>query len=109
MRAKNTKEKGTIEYLVYPDGDQFVGVCLTFDIVEEGKDPTQLMESIKEAAKLHLEIVQREDMSDDLLNRFAPEEYWDLYFDALKEEGDEDISSFFQRNPYTMVVSACTP
>jgi predicted RNase H-like HicB family nuclease len=109
VREKNTKEKGLVEFLVYPEGDTFVGVCLTFDIIEEGKNPALLMESIKEAAQLHLEVVLKENMSDDLLNRYAPEEYWDKYFVALRDTGEEDISSYFQRNPYSRVLSICTP
>ncbi len=109
MREKNTKEKGLIEYFVYPEGDKFVGVCLTFDIVEEGNDPGQLMESIKEAAQLHLSIVIKENMSDELLNRYAPKEYWDKYFEALQETGKDDVSFYFQRNPYSQVLSVATP
>ena len=111
IREKNTKEKGLIEFLVYPEGHghQFIGVCLTFDIVEESTDPVQLMESIKEAAELHLEIVIKENMSDDLLNRYAPQKYWDKYFKALKETGQDDISFFFQKNPYNQVISVATP
>jgi len=109
IREKNTKEKGLIEFIVYPDDDQFVGVCLTFDIVEEGSDPVSLMESIKEAAQLHLDVVLKENMSDELLNRFAPQEYWDKYFEALKESGQDDVSFYFQRNPYSRVLSVATP
>lgn len=85
QRPKNTKEKGIIEFLVYKEGDSFVGVCLTFDIVEEGKNSTELMRSIKEAAELHLETVIRENLTDELLNRYAPEEYWIKYFKAAQE------------------------
>ncbi len=109
IREKNTKEKGLVEFIVYPDGDNFVGVCLTFDIVEEGNDPVALMESIKEAAQLHLDVVIKEDMLEELLNRFAPQEYWDKYFKALREMGQDDVSFYFQRNPYSQVLSVVTP
>ena len=85
QRPKNTKEQGTIECLVYKEGKTFVGVCLTFDIVEEGDNPTELMRSIKEAAELHLETVIRNNLTDELLNRYAPEEYWKKYFETAKE------------------------
>lgn len=109
VREKNTKEKGLMEFLVYSEDDKFIGVCLTFDIVEEGSDPVKLMESIKEAAQLHLDVVIKEDMSDELLNRFAPEEYWGKYFEAKCEDGEDDVSFYFQRNPYSQVVSVSTP
>jgi len=85
QRPKNTKKRGTIEYLVYKKGTAYVGVCLTFDIVEEGIHPVELMKSITEAAELHLETVIRENLSDDLLNRYAPDEYWKKYFEAARE------------------------
>src|SRR3989344_1717299 len=84
-RPKNTKKEGTIEFLVYKEGKTFVGVCLTFDIVEEGNNGDKLMESIQEAAQGHLEVVREKKMSDDLLNRYAPVEYWEKYFETIKK------------------------
>jgi len=84
-RPKNTKDRGTMEFLVYKEGKTFVGVCLTFDIVEEGNNPEKLMESIQEAAQGHLKVVREANMSDDLLNRHAPKEYWDVYYKAIEE------------------------
>jgi len=85
QRPLNTKNKGTIEFLVYKEGKTFVGVCLTFDIVEEGSDSERLMESIQEAAQGHLEVVRKNNMSDDLLNRHAPKEYWNIYYKAIED------------------------
>ena len=84
-RPKNTKEKGVIELLVYKEGKNYIGVCLTFDIVEEGNNPSELMKSIREAAELHLEVVIKNNLSDELLNRYAPEEYWSKYFETAKK------------------------
>lgn len=80
-RPWNTKEKGLIEFVVFHDKKtkHFVGVCLTFDIVEEGDNPESLMNSLTEAAKLHVDVVQKENLSDELLNRYAPKKYWDKY------------------------------
>ena len=83
-RPKNTKKAGVIELLVYKEADTYVGVCLTFDIVEEGNNPVELMKSIREAAELHLETVIKSNLSDELLNRYAPEEYWLKYFEAVR-------------------------
>lgn len=89
-RPRNTKEKGIVENLVYKEGKSFVGVCLTFDIVEEGNNPTEVMKSLKEAVELHLETVIRNNLSEELLNRYAPEEYWEKYFETAK--GIEKLS-----------------
>lgn len=74
-----------VEILVYKEKDIFVGVCLTFDIVEEGTDALSVLKSIKEATELHLNTVIKNNMSDDLLNRYAPTEYWEKYFEATKK------------------------
>lgn len=96
---------------MYSDAGKFVGVNLTFDIVEEGSDPIALMDSIKEASILHLECVVRENMSDELLNRHAPKEYWDRYFKALEqiEKPKITVDSYFQRSPYHTTQAIAVP
>lgn len=107
QRPKNTKEEGVIEFLVYKEGKSFVGVCLTFDIVEEGNDPKKLMESIQEAAMGHLEVVQKLKMADDLLNRYAPEEYWEKYFAAISSTNEPILSPFsFFSLPYPNFINS---
>lgn len=83
-RPKNTKNKGTVEFFVYPERGKYIGVCLTFDIVEEGKDLQEVARSLVEAAELHLKVVRYKNFSDDLLNRYAPDQYWKKYFAYLK-------------------------
>ena len=109
-RPKNTKERGVVEFLTYKEGDAYIGVCLTFDIVEEGTSPIELMRSITEAAELHLETVVKNNLSEDLLNRYAPEEYWEKYFQAtgeIKAKGQlEQVTSFPVVSPYSSSVMA---
>lgn len=103
QRTKNTKKEGVIEFLVYKDKAGYTGVCLTFDIVEEGKNPSGLMKSLKEAAELHLKSVIKNKLSDDLLNRYAPEVYWKKYFELLKEINkpkSEKSKNSFVVSPY---------
>ena len=99
-RPINTKKKGTIEFLVYKEGKTFVGVCLTFDIIEEGNNPEKLMESIQEAAQGHLKVVREKNMPDDLLNRYAPKEYWDIYYKVIGDiKSKKSIKS-----PYSFLI-----
>ncbi|MBI5469879.1 type II toxin-antitoxin system HicB family antitoxin [Candidatus Kaiserbacteria bacterium] len=102
-RNTNSKQSGTMEFLVYREDSKYVGVCLTFDIVEEGKDPVELMKSIKEAAELHLETVIKNNLPDDLLNRYAPDEYWQKYFEAARqiEHRPTSRSGFLTISPYS--------
>lgn len=104
VRPQNTKEKGIIEFLVYKEKDTFVGICLTFDIIEEGKDAIKLMSSITTSANLHLDTVIKNKMSDELLNRYAPEKYWKKYFKVtsdIKFQSKKNINNYPVVSPYT--------
>ena len=81
IKPHNTKERGLIEFLIIRKGkNNFLGVCLTFNIVQEGKNPDKLLESLREAAKLHIQTILEKGLPESLLNRSAPEKYWKLYF-----------------------------
>lgn len=76
-QKRNTNEKGLIEFTIFEESGGYVGVCLTFDIVVEGNDYEQVRKELLEAAQLHLETVYKHELPEDLLNRPAPQEYWD--------------------------------
>ena len=82
----NTKKQGVVKFLIYRDkGDSMsTAVCLTFDIVEHGKDLEELKNSIEEAARIHLESVVANKLNDGLLNRSAPQKYWKILFEAME-------------------------
>ncbi len=77
MTEKNNKKSGLVEFTLFEENGHYVAVCLTFDIVLEGDDPIVLKEEIVKAAQLHLQTVSELNLSDDLLNRPAPKEYWE--------------------------------
>ena len=93
IRPKNTKKSGLIEYLCYRNKGHYVGVCLSFNIIEEGKDLSALQASLEEAAMLHLKTVRKHNLSDDLLNRHAPEQYWKIYFSLQTQLAKEKTQS----------------
>jgi len=84
---RNTKEKGIIRFVIFPQKKLFVGVCLDFNIIEEGEDPKKVIESLEEAAIGHIEVVIKENLSDELLNRHAPKKYWDKYNELKSKQG----------------------
>jgi len=81
----NTKEKGVFYFLILKDkdNDDFIAVCLNLDIVEYGKNPETLKESITEAAFSYLEAVRAKNLSDDNLNKFAPDKYLNSFLDEV--------------------------
>lgn len=107
-RPWNTKARGLVEFLIFREGIQYVGVCLTFNIVVEDQDLEKVKKSIEDAAKLHLRVVQKKKLSDDLLNRHAPTEYWDRYHAFCNYMYAKEVESHVRRNvvetsqePYT--------
>lgn len=87
MNMRNTKKKGKFTLFVYPEKpNYYVGVCLEFDLIQEGKSPIETMERIKEATINYLKTVIEFNMSDDLLNQPAPMKYWEKYRKLLKKE-----------------------
>ena len=104
LRVKNTKKGGVLEFLVYPEGGKYVGVCLTLDIIEVGSDPAKMMDSIREAAMGHVMLVIKKKLSDEFLNRPAPDEYWKKYFEAMEKrqnynDGSAAKPAFFSQMP----------
>lgn len=99
LRRKNTKKEGMLEFLLYCDKNSYVAVCLTLNIVEEGKNPKKLIESVTEAAKGHVMLVIKKNLSDELLNRPAPTKYWNKYFNALEKLKKSKIEKS-QKSPF---------
>lgn len=100
-RPWNTKQRGIIEFLYFREKNQYIGVCLTFNIVEEGEDSEVLRKSLNEAATLHLKVVIKKNLSDKLLNRYAPTKYWEKYFDLQKRLAKERTEAIRQRTTST--------
>lgn len=97
-RPWNTKHKGLIEFLIFREGPQYVGVCLTFDIVVEDSSRESVEKGIEDAAKLHLRVVQKKRLPDELLNRHAPKEYWDRYDAFYKYLYAKEVEAHVNKN-----------
>ena len=104
----NTKTKGSVEVFIFQEKDgDFCAVCLNLNLIEWGKDPEELTHSIKEAVESYVNGVISKNLSDDLLNRPAPEKYWkkarknvNLMVSIPKEEVKSDYFKFINR-PYS--------
>ncbi len=97
---KNTKETGIIEFTVFKEKNSFVGVCLTFDIIVEGTDYDQVKQEIEDAAVLHLETVRELNLSDELLNRPAPQKYWNKR-EKITAVKSPKYPASYEASPYT--------
>ena len=106
---RNTKKKGRFIIFIYPKTPKyFIGVNLTFDLVVEGSNLGKVLEGIKKASLDYIEVICKEKLDDDLLNRRAPEKYWSRFKKhlrkVLKESGRKDRivkwDDYFQEVPY---------
>ncbi len=105
---RNTKRKGKFIIFVYPETSKhFIGVNLTFDLVVEGDNPGEALERIRKASLDYIETVCKEKLNDELLNRRAPQKYWNRLRKhlnrVLKESGKRGPvkwEDYFQEVPY---------
>lgn len=84
---KNTKKVGNITIFTYKKGKKYLSICLELDIIKEGDKLQTLNQEMIEAVIGHVETVCKGNLSDDLLNRPAPEKYWQAYDDFIKAQG----------------------
>lgn len=75
----NTKQSGIVRTLILRMDKKYKAVCLDFDIIEEAKTKKEVEGQIKEAIVGYIANVQKNNLSDDLLNRHADKKYWDIY------------------------------
>lgn len=90
----NTKEQGSLRFLVYKDGDEFCGVCLEFNLIEYGDNPDELLESLKEGAESLIKGVAEHNLSEEALNDPADIKYW-LMFEQGCSPKSKGISELF--------------
>jgi len=96
----NTKERGVFHFIITKHkDDDFIAVCLNLDIVEYGKDPKALRESITEAAFSYLETVRTKDLSDKNLNKNISVKYFDVLLKEAKNLKKSASKSKTMRKP----------
>ena len=80
LRFNNTYESGRVTFIIFKDKkiDKFIGVCLEFDLEVEAETTSEAQNMVQDYAQLWLENVRKNKLSEELLNKSAPEEYWNL-------------------------------
>jgi len=95
---RNTKKQGKFTLFVYPEKpNYYIGVCLEFDLIQEGKTIPEAMEKIKSASISYLKTVIKFNMDDDLLNRMAPKEYWEKFKIFQKKKKAEEKRKYWEK------------
>ena len=81
--AKNTKKQGNFRLVIFPagknSGSKYTAACIDFAIVREGDDVFKLRQEILNTSVNYLLNVQKNNLSDKLLNQTLPKKYIDAY------------------------------
>ena len=87
---KNTKKQGKFTLFVYQEKPTYyIGVCLEFDLIVEGKNLQETLKHILNASMGYLRTVIKNNYSDDLLNEKPPIKYLKIYQKILKKRMEE--------------------
>jgi len=79
MKYKNTLKSGKVRYIIFKEDDTWYGVALEFNIVEEGKNPRQVMDSLFDAIQGYVETAQKLKLRPMPLNQKTDIEYEKLW------------------------------
>ena len=85
----NTPKNGVYRWMIFKDGDSWVGVALEFNIVVTGEDPKVVEFELQEAVIGYLESAKkvkgfRTHQVNSILNQAADEEYEDKWIRATQ-------------------------
>ncbi len=76
LRFNNTYESGSLTFLFLQEKPKrYIAVCLEFDLEAEAGSLMEAQEKIEDYAKLWLENVKENKLSQELLNKSATQEY----------------------------------
>ena len=98
---QNNKNEGVVEFTIFEENGSYVGVCLTLDIVVEGDNYEIVRNEVIDAARVHIETVRSKNLSEELLNRPAPAEYWE----KRNKEGDHLVEMGNEKRSYSQKIN----
>lgn len=87
MKYKNTLQKGSVRFIIFKEDATWYGVCLEFNIVEEGSTPQEAYMLLNEAAQGYVESARKIKARPHILNQVSDCEYESLW---SKLQGAED-------------------
>jgi len=108
LKFNNTYSSGKVSFLIFKEKDKFVGVCLEFDLEATGKTAKEAQDRIEEYAKGWHENVVKNKLPEELLNKEAPKEYWEM-FERIKQISEKRqvlTAKVLKQNPFQIVMSS---
>lgn len=105
MKYKNTIKRGSVRYVIFKEGDTWYGAALEFNIVEAGKNPKEVMDSLFEAIQGYVETVQKLKMRPIPLNQKPEPEYQKLW-EKLESEREKKDTYLLPKNVYNFGITS---
>lgn len=100
MQHKNTYERGTLNFFLYPSEEgSFVVACNELCLVKEGKDAELVKLQALAAAKSYLLNVVQHKLGEHLLNQSLPKEILDEFNEYRIKKRNEDFQKWQEDIP----------
>lgn len=86
LRFNNRYNSGSVTFLILPEKNKYLGVCLEFDLIVRADTLKEAKEEIEDYAKLwHVNAVKHK-LPEELLNKPAPKKYWNIYAKLVEQD-----------------------
>jgi len=90
-----------VRFIIFCDGDAWYGICLEFNIIEEGSTPREANILLLEAVSGYLESARKIKARPHILNQRPDAEYealWDSLQEKKRKRTDKKVFSFGSLN-----------
>ena len=107
LRFKNTRKSSRVTFLVIPEKDKFIGVCLEFDLAIKADSMKEAQEQIQDYADLWFKNVVKNRLPEEALNRSADIKYWNIFKELAKRDQESlQQKKLLQKSFYTKNIRA---
>ena len=86
LRFNNTYKSSRVTFLVIPENDKFIGVCLEFDLVIRADSMREAQEQIQDYANLWFKNAVKNRLPEEVLNRSADSKYWNVFKKLVRRD-----------------------
>lgn len=105
MKYKNTIKRGSVRYIIFKEADTWYGSALEFNIIEEGNNPREVMDSLFEAIQGYVETAQKLKMRPMPLNQ-KPEAEYEKLWEKLESEREKKNEYLLPKNVYNFGITS---
>jgi hypothetical protein len=107
LRFNNTRKSSRVTFLVIPQKDKFIGICLEFDLAIKADSMKEAQEQIQDYADLWFKNAVKNRLPEEALNRPADIKYWNIFKELAKRDQESlQQKKLLQKSFYTKNIRA---